>query len=290
MRAAFFLKRSTSLLKIFPFQDSISRLQHSVRRIHGELQDFPTEISVRKLFQEGQLDEAFKFADTCHQHGIPITRDMVYDLLLGSVQKKDLAAARQVQYFMVRMGLDSVASLGNHLIRVFAACGSLLEARQTFFMISKPSVHTWSAIISAHAELGKANEALKLYAKMQEAGIAPDKVVFLCTLRACSIADDSDYGKLIHHQIFEHGLDSDVAIGSALIVAYTNCEYLEDARRVFDKVSNADEVIWGAMIAGYAASDQGLAALNLFGKMQQEGIKIGEVIYSCTLKACGSIG
>lgn len=191
---------------------------------------------------------------------------------------------------MVHMGLDTVASLGNHLIRIFASCGCLLEASQTFFMISKPSVHSWTAIISAHTEFGKARQALRLYVTMQEAGIAPDKVVVLCTLRACSIVEDSEYGRLLHHQILEIGLESDLAIGSALIAAYTNGKYLEDARKVFDKVSNADEVIWGAMIAGYAASDQGLAALDLFEKMQHEGIKTGEVIYTCILKACGTTG
>lgn len=50
---------------------------------------------------------------------------------------------------MVRSELDSDSLLGNHLIRLFSLCGSLLEVNQAFCQISNPDVFTWSAIISA---------------------------------------------------------------------------------------------------------------------------------------------
>ena len=47
---------------------------------------------------------------------------------------------------------------------------------------------------------------------------------------------------------------------------------------------------WNALIAGYARVERGHEALNMFQKMQSEGISPDVVTFTCILKACGSAG
>ncbi|KAH7302502.1 hypothetical protein KP509_23G075700 [Ceratopteris richardii] len=219
-----------------------------------------------------------------------ISRERIYELLLGCAKTKHLEAGRKAQHYMALLGLDTVTVFNNHLIRIFASCQSLAEAYKTFQMVLSPTVRTWTAIISAYGELGRVEQVIKLYMKMQEAGIQPDKVVFLCVLKFCGCSYNSDFIRLVHYHSLEVDLDSDMAFRSALIAAYANFEHLEDAQRIFDRVSNADQVIWGAMIAGYANRNYGSAAFELFAKMQEQGICGNEFIYTSVFKSCGSMG
>lgn len=97
-------------------------------------------------------------------------------------------------------------------------------------------------------------------------------------------------GRLLHKQIIISGLHSDVALSSSLMDLYAKCRSLEDAQKVFDESKVKNIVSWGAMIAGHAQYGQGLIALDLYGKMQQEGLKPKDATFVCALKSCCCVG
>ncbi|KAI5070510.1 hypothetical protein GOP47_0014853 [Adiantum capillus-veneris] len=82
--------------------------------------------------------------------------------------------------------LDSIPVLADHLIRLFATCGSLDEANQVFEKVSTPTVHTWCAIIAAHVKHGQCATSFDLYDKMALAGVESNKCVYLTLLKVCS--------------------------------------------------------------------------------------------------------
>lgn len=251
---------------------------------------FGSYAHISKLCQEERLNEALQAAKLMDQQGIPVSRDIMYCLLQCCIKRKVLTAARQVRSLMVNTGLDSITFLRDHLIRLFALCGSLHEANEIFGKVAKPSIYTWNAIISAHEKLGEGKEIFKLFCKMQDDGLRPDKVTFLCILKASGSIGSLQQGRLIHNEVIEKALDADVVVGSTLVDMYSKCGSLEEARGVFDTLSNRNTVSWGAMITGYAQHGQGLSALELFQKMKLEGITPSNFTFSCILKACGTIG
>ena len=85
-------------------------------------------------------------------------------------------------------------------------------------------------------KLGENEEAIKLYHRMQDGALSPDKVTLSCILKACSGMGAVGQGRLIHLQVIESKLESDVVVGSALIEMYAKAGYIEEARRVFDKL------------------------------------------------------
>ncbi len=70
---------------------------------------------------------------------------------------------------------------------------------------------------------------------------------------------------------FQSGWDSNVFVGTSLVDMYAKCGSMEDAYRVFNKMSSRDAVTWTAMLSGHAG--KGRRHWNYFDK--------------CNWKLCG---
>ncbi|KAJ7536349.1 hypothetical protein O6H91_12G065500 [Diphasiastrum complanatum] len=251
---------------------------------------FTSGADVRKLCQEGHLDEALKVMESMDLQGLPISRDNAYYLLQGCTKKEDISAGRRVYSLMMNSGLDSVSALSDHLIRLFALGGKLKEANEVFWKVSEPSVFTWSAIISANSKLGQGDKALDLYRRMQASGVKSNSYIYVAVLNACARTQALSQGKLIHEKIIKSGFHLDMVVGNALVDMYSKCGSLEDARKVFNALPNRDIVSWNTMIRGYSQNGYGQEVLRMYATMQQSaGIKLDNITYASILKACSSM-
>lgn len=232
------------------------------------------------------LIQSLNALELCHT---PISRENVFPLLKACGERNDIDLVRRIQSCIVKGRLDGIAVLGDHLIRMFASCGSLLEANNVFSKVKDPSMYTWSSIILANAKLGDGQNALSLYHKMQLSNVENNRCIFLAGLKACVVASSYTEGMLIHYQIVQSGVGVDAMIGSTLIDMYGKCGFMEEAHIVFDKLSNPNRVCWNALIVGYTLHCDCFPALELFEKMQHSGIEPDNVTFSSICKACGSI-
>ncbi|KAH7435961.1 hypothetical protein KP509_06G085600 [Ceratopteris richardii] len=125
---------------------------------------------------------------------------------------------------------------------------------------------------------------------MQEAGIRPDKYIYTGVLRACADTGVLDLGIYIHNLVVEYGLESDVVVGSSLILLYFKCGAAYDAIRIFSKLTSRNTISWNTVISYCNEHGYSDVALVLYEEMQQHGIKPEASTYSSILKACGSTG
>eukprot|EP00250_Pteridium_aquilinum_P012323 c20658_g1_i2 orf=2-2245(-) len=217
----------------------------------------------------------------------PVQWSRLCNMLKNFAKKKDLSAGRRLHLFLIRNRLDTEGFLGDHLIRFYTMCGSLQDASQVFFKIQVRSVYSWNSIISAHLKLGSSAVALHLYVRMLHEGVVPDKVTFLCIVKACTTLAALDEGRLAHALIFQHDLSVDAVLGSAIVAFYASFGCLRDAQRVFDDVSTQDVVLWGTIISAYTQYSD-TAALELFDTMLTRGLTPSHFILNCILKVCAS--
>ncbi|KAI5060853.1 hypothetical protein GOP47_0023358 [Adiantum capillus-veneris] len=171
-----------------------------------------------------------------------ISRDGIYNMLQGCIKKKDLSVGR----------------------------------------MSHPTLYTWNAIISANSELANPERSFKLYQRMRQLGVEPNKFIFLSILQVCSSTNALEQGRIIHEEIRANGLLSDVFVGNTVIDMYIKCNSLEEAKDVFDKLSR-DMVSWSIMITGYVHAGHVAAAIELFLELQREGFMPNEVIFVCMI-------
>eukprot|EP00250_Pteridium_aquilinum_P035690 c9822_g1_i1 orf=1-1236(-) len=249
---------------------------------------FSVSARTEKTVTEKGVYEKLNAAYHIHWHGVCVPRDDIFDLVQECTREKDLIAAGRVHSLMICNALDTVAVLGDHLIRMFSACGSLLEASHAFCRVLSPSVYTWNALISAHVMSGECERALELYYQMHLEDLHPDKVTILFALKACIHVQNLSCGRVVHVQLTESGYESNKIVGSTVIDMYGKCGSIEDGRSVFERLRERDVVVWGAMLAAYTEQGQGLATLELFVRMQEEGTEPNMSILACVFKACGN--
>jgi pentatricopeptide repeat protein len=96
-------------------------------------------------------------------------------------------------------------------------------------------------------------------------------------------------GRHVHQQINQSGYESDVSVVSSLIDMYAKCGSMEEALRVFNKMSSHDTVSWNVIILGHVKCEQGQKALNLFQQMQWEGVEPEPMTFVGVLNSCTSV-
>ncbi|CAK9226489.1 unnamed protein product [Sphagnum troendelagicum] len=124
---------------------------------------------------------------------------------------------------------------------------------------------------------------------MQSKGMSPDTFTFVPVLNACASLRALKEGRYVHERIIQSGCESDVFVRSSLIDMYAKCGSMEDAWSVFTKVPSNDVVSWTAIIFAHVKCGQGQKALELFQRMQQEGVEPNCFTFVGVLNACASV-
>lgn len=130
--------------------------------------------------------------------------------------------------------------------------------------VDKTDVFSWNSVIADLARSGDSAEALRAFSSMRKLSLYPTRSSFPCAIKACSSLLDISSGKQTHQQAFVFGYQSDIFVSSALIVMYSTCGQLKDARKVFDEIPNRNIVSWTSMIRGYDLNGNALDAVSLF--------------------------
>lgn len=187
------------------------------------------------------------------------------------------------------MPVKSVVSC-NAMILGFGQNGEVAKAREVFDQMREKDDGTWSAMIKVCIGKGLELEALKLFSAMQRHGIRPNFPCLISILLVCASLASLDHGRQVHTQLLKCQFDSDVYVASVLITVYMKCGDLVKAKRVFDRFSPKDVVMWNSIITGYAQHGLGEAALQVFNEMCSLGIPADDVTFVGVLSACSYSG
>ncbi|XP_024519256.1 pentatricopeptide repeat-containing protein At4g39530-like [Selaginella moellendorffii] len=195
--------------------------------------------------------------------------------------------------------------VANSVVDMYAKCGSLALARQTFERMRQRSVVSWNSLIMGCARGGQAHVALRLFGQMRNQGFLPDARTLLAALKACTallLEDTSkgqkkmmamEHGRAVHSLVSKSGLEADVFVASALVDLFSRGGELAEARRIFERTVNRDVVLWNAMIGAYARSDEASdwhTALEMVERMQRcGGVQANAATFVAALGACISL-
>ncbi|KAJ7290913.1 hypothetical protein O6H91_Y025600 [Diphasiastrum complanatum] len=244
---------------------------------------------VTGFLQHGLASQAMKFLEIMHQEGVEPDATTFISILKACASTGALDEGKQIHALLKQKGLAADICIASSLIDMYAKCGSLVAACEIFDEMAGKDVVSWNAMIAGFVRHDQGERALQLFGQMQQAGMMPDRVTFVSVLKACGTRSDISYGKLIHAQISDVGLELDFSVGSALIDMYSTCGDLDKAQQVFNKLPGKNIATWNAMISSYAQHGLNHSALELFHKMEEERVVPNRVTFINILKACGSI-
>lgn len=200
-----------------------------------------------------------------------------------------LGEGKRVHDHIIRAGLERITTLANGLISMYGKCGSVENAHRVFDNLIQRNVVSWNAVIATYIQNRNDKMALQLFRDMQLEGVQPNKVTFITVLSACASPKAQAEGKSIHLCVINTGLEGDVPVGSALVNMYGKCGNVNFARKVFDDLHNQDVVSWNGLMTMYVQHGFERKALQLFQRMQLEGLKPNKVTFIVVVNACTSL-
>ncbi|XP_024541824.1 putative pentatricopeptide repeat-containing protein At3g01580 [Selaginella moellendorffii] len=99
-----------------------------------------------------------------------------------------LEEGRAVHALIVESGFDSDPVVANSIVTMYGRCGELVEAGRMFDKMLVREASTWNAMITACAQHGLWDEALKLFYRMKQLGEKPNNITLVGVLSACAHA------------------------------------------------------------------------------------------------------
>ncbi|KAG0589139.1 hypothetical protein M758_2G248400 [Ceratodon purpureus] len=242
------------------------------------------------LAKNGLGAEALAVFQDMQRAGVEPNRVTYMSILNACSSPAALDWGKRIHLQVIEAGLATDTHLGNTLVNMYSTCGSVQDARQVFDRMAKRDVVAFNAMIGGYAAHSLGKEAVKLFNRMQEEGLKPDKVTYMNLLNACANSGSLEWAREIHTLTVTDGLLSDVSVGNALSSTYARCGSFRDAQLVFEGMSKRNVISWNAMIGGLAQHGRGQDALQLFERMKKEGVRPDVVTFVSVLSACSHAG
>ncbi|XP_071735297.1 pentatricopeptide repeat-containing protein At5g44230-like [Rutidosis leptorrhynchoides] len=279
---------------------------------------------IRGYAVQGSLVESITMYNLMRRKGIGPVSFTFTALLKGCSGDCGVDLGVQIHGQVVRIGAFSCdLYVGNTLIDMYVRCELLGDARKVFDEMSDRDVISWTSLIVAYARHGdmeearelfdglpvkdmvawttmvmgfsqnaKPREALKYFDKMVDARVETDEVTLTSVISACAQLGATKYANWIRDVADRAGFGPtyNVVIGSALIDMYAKCGCIEEARNVFDVMTEKNVYSYSSLILGYAVHGCAQEAINLFEKMVKTDIKPNKVTFLGVLSACSHAG
>ncbi|GLT69484.1 hypothetical protein SLA2020_416320 [Shorea laevis] len=222
---------------------------------------------------------------------------------------------------LIKTGFSRDIFVANNLIYMYVDLVLFSDAQQLFDEMPERNTVTWTTMVSAYVNNGRAYEALRLYGQMLASeSHVPNGFLYSTVLKACAFLGDLELGRLIHEIIFRDRLDHDVVLMNALLDMYVKCGSLSAAKRVFNEIPSPNSTSWNTIISGYCKAGLMDEALNLFHQMPEKnavswnsiiagfvdngslsafeflsmmhrvGLKLDVFTLPCVLKSCSCLG
>ena len=133
------------------------------------------------------------------------------------------------------------------------------------------------------------HQAISTYTNMVTAGIPPDNFAFPAVLKATAGIQDLNLGKQLHAHVFKFGQALPTAVPNSLVNMYGKCGDIDAARRVFDEITNRDDVSWNSMINAACRFEEWELAVHLFKLMLLENVGPTSFTLVSVAHACSNL-
>ncbi|XP_042443237.1 pentatricopeptide repeat-containing protein At4g04370-like [Zingiber officinale] len=247
----------------------------------------------------GRVREAFYLFGAMRNEGIHPDR-WTYGSLVSSINTSEdggrgaVALARLgklVHAALLTSGHGLDAHIETALVGMYLKCGDENEAFLLFDSSSaRRDAISWSAMISALVQIGRADKALLVFQQMLNSGSPPPSSALASAFSACAQLGSLKVGASIHGHVVRHGLALDVAAQNALVSLYVKCGRLKQSHHLFEILTERDVVSWNSLISGYAQNGHLEEAFYLFDEMRAASQRPDTITMVSLLQVCASMG
>ncbi|KAL6549966.1 hypothetical protein OROMI_020454 [Orobanche minor] len=235
---------------------------------------------------EGEAIDLFK---NMVKAGIEPTRSTLGSVLSAIATVANHNYGLQVHTWALKRGLDSNVYAGSSLLNMYAKCQKMGAAKAVFDGIKEKNDVLWNVLLGGYAQNGHAREVLELFVNMKTSGFQPDEYTYTSVLCACACLENMDMGRELHSIIIKNEIGANLYVQNSLVDMYAKCGALLNARKLFERIRNRDNVSWNAIIVGYVQEEEEGEAFCMFRRMISEGIAPDEVSLASILSGTANL-
>ncbi|KAF7801326.1 pentatricopeptide repeat-containing protein [Senna tora] len=159
-------------------------------------------------------------------------------------------------------------------------------------ILESRSPSSWIEELRSQARSNLFEEAILTFIEMMNrSGVQPDNFAFPAVLKAVAGIQDLDLGKQIHAHVVKFGYAlSSVTVDNSLVNMYGKCGDIGGAYKVFERITERDEVSWNSMISTLCRFEEWESALEAFRLMLFENLEPNSFTLVSAALACSNLG
>ncbi|XP_058079370.1 pentatricopeptide repeat-containing protein At2g01510, mitochondrial-like [Magnolia sinica] len=181
-------------------------------------------------------------------------------------------------------------SLTTKLVASYGRFGDLGSSISAFNRCGRaPDAFLFNSLIQAHIFNSLFGSALRIYVRMVEDGIVPNRFTFPLLFKACSSSFMISSGVQLHGHVVKSGLESNPFVAVGLVDMYMKNGAIGSARMVFDGMAERDVVAWNALLTGYSQNGMPAEALGVYNGMREAGVDVDFVAVASVIAACSQL-
>ncbi|KAI3456680.1 hypothetical protein Pfo_013343 [Paulownia fortunei] len=184
----------------------------------------------------------------------------------------NLKWGRGIHGLLLKLGLELDICISNTLLTMYFETGRYKDAEKLFHSMPEKDLISWNSMMAGYALGGKCLDALRVLRELLCMGSITNFVTFASALSACADAEFLSEGIIVHALVITSGLHENMVVGNALVTMYGKCGMTQEAKRVFQNMSEKELVTWNALIGGYADNEEVDEAIKTFKLMRERGI------------------
>ncbi|XP_042021329.1 LOW QUALITY PROTEIN: pentatricopeptide repeat-containing protein At1g53600, mitochondrial-like [Salvia splendens] len=158
------------------------------------------------------------------------------------------------------------------MVEGFCKRGRVDEAREFFdLMEERKNEFTWCCMVDGYMKKGRFEDGFRLFLRMRregEVGIEP--TILTVVFESCGRIGRFREGWQVHGLLSRLGFEYDLFLGNSVIAMYSKFGFVNEARSLFDMMSEKDLVSWNSLLYGYIQAGMLEEANELFNKMDSK--------------------
>ncbi|XP_057978407.1 pentatricopeptide repeat-containing protein At3g24000, mitochondrial [Malania oleifera] len=232
--------------------------------------------------------QAFKLMREENIHANYIT---IVNVLGACLDPEDLLKiGMPVHAYTVQTGFEFDDYVKSSLISMYAKCHDLNSSKYIFDGLDDKTSVTWNVMIAANAHQGSGEEALKLFAEMQNTGAELDQFSFSGGFAATAKLAILEEGKQLHSLVIKLGFNYDIYVTNAAMDMYGKCGEINDVLNILPPVPKRSRLSWNILISSFARHGHFEKAREAFQEMLKLGSQPDHVTFVSLLSACNHGG
>ncbi|KAK6123322.1 hypothetical protein DH2020_042931 [Rehmannia glutinosa] len=201
--------------------------------------------------QWGHIEETLQFFHEMLLSDISVDAFTISSVLGALAVSSKPGIGTQLHAYIVKIGLESEASVGSSLIMMYSKYGCIDDCGKVFRKIINPDLVSWTTMIASYAHNGKGLEALQLFDLMKKSGIEPDAVTFAGVLSACSHTGLVEEGYFhLNSMIRDYKIEPGQKHYACMVDLLGRAGKLEEAERfIVNMPLEPDTLVWETLLA-----------------------------------------